>query len=49
MVTSNEVFRPDHAGRAVLGTPLRNDTLDELVAAGFDPGLLERPEGWWEQ
>ena len=49
MVTSNEVFRPDHAGRAVPGSPLRNDTLEELVAAGFDPGLLERPGGWWEQ
>jgi len=49
MVTSNEVFRPDHAGRAVPGSPLRSDTLEELVAAGFDPGLLERPGGWWEQ
>ena len=49
MVTSNEVFRPDHAGRAVPGAPLRNDTLDQLVAVGFDPGLLERPEGWWER
>ena len=49
MVTSNEVFRPDHAGRAVPGAPLRSDTLEELVAAGFDPGLLERPGGWWEQ
>ncbi|MDA8284795.1 MAG: ATPase, T2SS/T4P/T4SS family [Actinomycetota bacterium] len=49
MVTSNEVFRPDHAGRAVPGSPLRNDTLEELIAAGFDPGLLERPGGWWEQ
>ncbi len=49
MVTSNEVFRPDHTGRAVPGSPLRNDTLEELVAAGFDPGLLEQPGGWWEQ
>ena len=49
MVTSNEVFRPDQTGRAVPGAPLRNDTLEELVAAGFDPGLLERPGGWWER
>ncbi len=49
MVASNEVFRPDHAGRAVPGAPFRSDTLDELAAAGFDPGLLERPEGWWER
>jgi Flp pilus assembly CpaF family ATPase len=49
MVTSNEVFRPDHTGRGVPGAPLRNETLDQLAAAGFDPGLLERPEGWWEQ
>ena len=49
MVTSNEVFRPDQTGRAVPGAPLRNETLDQLAAAGFDPGLLERPEGWWEQ
>jgi len=49
MVTSNEVFRPDQTGRAVPGSPLRNDTLEELVAAGFDPGLMERPGGWWER
>jgi pilus assembly protein CpaF len=49
MVVSNEVFRPGPDGRAVPGAPLRNDTLDELAAAGFDPGLLERPQGWWER
>jgi pilus assembly protein CpaF len=48
MVVSNEVFRPGPDGRAVPGAPMRNDTLDQLVAAGFDPGLLERPQGWWE-
>ena len=48
MVVSNEVFRPGPAGRAVPGAPLRNDTLDQLAAVGFDPGLLERPQGWWE-
>ena len=49
MVVSNEIFRPGPDGRAVPGVPLRADTLDELVAAGFNPLLLERPQGWWER
>ena len=49
MVVSNEVFRPGPAGRAVPGVSVRTDTLDELVEVGFDPGLLERPGGWWER
>ncbi len=49
MVVSNEVFRPGPDGRAVPGAPLRNDTLDQIAAVGFDPGLLDRPQGWWEQ
>ncbi|MDA8276278.1 MAG: ATPase, T2SS/T4P/T4SS family, partial [Actinomycetota bacterium] len=40
MVVSNEVFRPGPDGRAVPGAPMRNDTLDQLAAVGFDPGLL---------
>jgi Flp pilus assembly CpaF family ATPase len=48
MVVSNEIFRPGPDGRAVPGVPMRNDTLDQLAAAGFDPGLLDRPQGWWE-
>ena len=48
MVVSNEIFRPGPDGRAVPGAPMRNDTLDQLVAVGFDPGLLDRPQGWWE-
>ena len=48
MVVSNEVFRPGPDGRAVPGAPLRNDTLDQIAAVGFDPGLLDRPQGWWE-
>ncbi|MDA8356549.1 MAG: ATPase, T2SS/T4P/T4SS family [Actinomycetota bacterium] len=48
MVVSNEIFRPGPDGRAVPGAPVRNDTLDQLVSVGFDPGLLDRPEGWWE-
>lgn len=49
MVVSNEVFRPGPDGRAVPGVPFRNDTLDQLAAVGFDPALLQRPQGWWEQ
>ncbi len=48
MVVSNEIFRPGPDGRAVPGAPMRNDTLDQLAAVDFDPGLLERPQGWWE-
>ena len=48
MVVSNEIFRPGPDGRAVPGAPMRSDTLDQLAAVGFDPGLLERPQGWWE-
>lgn len=49
LVVSNEVFRPGPDRRAVPGAQLRVDTLDELVAVGFDPTLLDRPGGWWEQ
>jgi Flp pilus assembly CpaF family ATPase len=46
-VITNEVFRPGADGRAVPGIPLRARTLASLVAEGFDPSLLSRPEGWW--
>ena len=49
MVVSNEIFRPGRDGRALPGAPVRSDTLDQLAAVGFDPGLLDRPEGWWER
>jgi pilus assembly protein CpaF len=49
MVVSNEIFRPGPDGRAVPGAPMRADTLDQLAGVGFDPGLLERPQGWWER
>ncbi|WP_431909849.1 CpaF family protein [Amycolatopsis thermoflava] len=47
-VISNEVYRrgPDRRAVPVAGD-LRADTLDDLVAAGFDPDLLAQPEGWW--
>jgi Flp pilus assembly CpaF family ATPase len=36
-VTSNEIFRPGPDRRAVPATPIRTDTLDDLLAAGFNP------------
>ncbi|UJW32629.1 Flp pilus assembly complex ATPase component TadA [Saccharothrix sp. AJ9571] len=47
-VVSNEVYRrgPDRRAVPVAGA-LRADTLDDLVAAGFDATLLTRSEGWW--
>jgi len=47
MVISNEVFRPGPDGRAVPGAPFRSETLEQLVAVGFEPDLLERSDGWW--
>jgi len=47
-VISNEVFAPGPDGRAVPAAPLRAGTLEQLAAAGFDPGLLDRPGGWWD-
>ncbi|MBB5890628.1 CpaF family protein [Kutzneria kofuensis] len=46
-VISNEVWRPGPDLRAVPGAPLRTDTVDLLVEAGYDPDLFERHEGWW--
>ena len=47
-IVSNEVYRPgpDRRARPVAGA-LRTDTLDDLVAAGFDPTLLQHPDGQW--
>ncbi|WIV57877.1 CpaF family protein [Amycolatopsis nalaikhensis] len=46
-IVSNEVWRPGPDLRAVPGAPLRTETLDLLAAAGYDPDLAERREGWW--
>jgi Flp pilus assembly CpaF family ATPase len=46
-VVSNEVFRPGFDGWAVPGYPMRDATLDLFEDAGYDPTLLDRPEGWW--
>jgi Flp pilus assembly CpaF family ATPase len=46
LVASNEVWRPSPDGRAVPGAPLRDQTLDRLVGAGFVPDWLGSSE-WW--
>ncbi len=46
-VITNELFRPGPDGRAAPSAPIPTDLLDELVAAGYDPALHDRPEGWW--
>ncbi|MFE9748253.1 CpaF family protein [Saccharothrix saharensis] len=46
-IISNEVWRPGQDLRAVPGAPLRTETLDLLVEAGYDPDLSERRDGWW--
>ncbi|MEY2474015.1 MAG: pilus assembly protein CpaF [Actinomycetota bacterium] len=46
-VLTNELFRPGPDGRAVPGTPIPTDLLDDLVVAGYDPSLHDNPSGWW--
>jgi Flp pilus assembly protein, ATPase CpaF len=48
LVISNEVYRPDAERRArpVAGA-ITTDMLEDLVDVGFDPTLLERPDGRW--
>ena len=48
-ISSNEIFRPGVDGRAVVGVPLRAESLDDLIGAGLDPAMLERGEGFWER
>ncbi|MBC9718012.1 CpaF family protein [Streptomyces sp. TRM66268-LWL] len=45
MVVSNEIYRPGPDGRAVPAAPLRTESLDDLVHAGLDLGVL-RGERW---
>ncbi|MFB6534833.1 CpaF family protein [Streptomyces noursei] len=44
-IISNEVYRPGPDGRAVPATPLRTETLNDLVVAGLEPQAAEAP--WW--
>jgi Flp pilus assembly CpaF family ATPase len=45
-INSNEIFRPGPTGRALRGVPMRSESLNELMDAGFDPSALERAEQW---
>lgn len=47
-ISSNEIFRPSHDGRAVPGYPMRDSTLHLLEDHGFDASLLDHPSGWWD-
>jgi pilus assembly protein CpaF len=47
LVMSNEIFMPGYDKRAVPGAPLRDSTLTDLQAVGFDASVLLRPDGWW--
>ena len=47
LVMSNEIFMPGYDKRAVPGAPLRDSTLTDLTAVGFDAGVMLRPDGWW--
>ncbi|MBV9444553.1 MAG: Flp pilus assembly complex ATPase component TadA, partial [Streptosporangiaceae bacterium] len=47
-IISNEVYRPGPDRRALpVPGALRTDTLDDLIAYGLDPEVLEQPAGWW--
>ncbi|WP_051385931.1 CpaF family protein [Actinokineospora inagensis] len=47
-VVSNEIWRPGSDRRAVPGAPIRTETMELLVDAGFEPDLLDNPDGWWQ-
>jgi Flp pilus assembly CpaF family ATPase len=46
-VVTNEVFRPGPDGRAVPGVPVPHELAELLALHGWDPGLHDRPGGWW--
>lgn len=39
-IASNEIYKPGPDHRAILGAPMRAETLDELIAAGLNPDVL---------
>ena len=46
-IISNECWRPGPDRRALPAAPLRTDTVEQLVGAGYDPDLCDRRDGWW--
>jgi pilus assembly protein CpaF len=47
-VASNEIYRPGPDGRAVPGAPPSTELVEMLAYHGFDPGWLQRRDGWWD-
>jgi Flp pilus assembly CpaF family ATPase len=45
-VISNEVFKPSQDRRAEPGSPLRSETLDELMNHGYEPALRSGGRSW---
>ncbi|GLZ37881.1 protein kinase [Actinokineospora sp. NBRC 105648] len=46
-IVSNEIFQPGPDLRAVPGHPMRTDTLDELIDAGYNSDLADRGTSGW--
>ena len=46
-VDSNEIYKPDATGRGVPSSPMSDDRMAKLVAAGFDHRLLTSQGGVW--
>ncbi len=46
---TNEIFAPDHHGRACPAHPPEARTMARLVAVGFDDTVLFQPAGFWDQ
>jgi pilus assembly protein CpaF len=44
MVASNEVFAAASDGRLLPADPIRHETMEELVAAGLEPAVLDGPQ-----
>ncbi|MFJ6901520.1 CpaF family protein [Streptomyces hokutonensis] len=48
-IVSNEVFRPGSDLRAVPGAPVRTETMEDLVAAGFNPESVNCADWTWRR
>lgn len=46
-VDSNEIYKPDATGRGVPSSPMSDDRMAKLMAAGFDHRLLTSQGGVW--
>ncbi|MFC8429267.1 CpaF family protein [Streptomyces sp. NPDC057253] len=48
-IISNEIYRPGPDRRAIPGVPLRTETLEDLIEAGYDPEAVARAEWTWHR